>query len=71
MVCQNKHEKIQLFVILYLILNFNSNKEFLKQEGVISMTISLLNIHIFDKSDYTVIVCLISDQWSMYLHIIL
>ncbi|VVC29408.1 Hypothetical protein CINCED_3A012551 [Cinara cedri] len=39
------------------------NEDFLKQEGVIDMTVLLKNECFFHIPDYTVTVCLISDQW--------
>lgn len=40
------------------------NEEFV-EKGVISMTVSLKNEALFDKPNYEVTVCLISDQWGI------
>lgn len=48
------------------IIILNSNEEFIEEGGVINMDVSLENIWYLDIPDYTVTICLISDQWSMY-----
>lgn len=54
------------FVMMFYIYIFNSNEEFLKQRGIINMTVTLKKKKYLDIPDYTVTVCLISDQWGTY-----
>lgn len=47
------------------IIILSSNEEFIEKGGGINMDVSLEHNWYLDKIDYTVTVCLISDQWGM------